>query len=127
MVIKPTIAGTLKNRIEVTADKIPTGWQVEKITVFENNNGLMTEIDKSIDPMEIGEQTALTIRMINNSPNPIKNLILSAISPDTTIVTEGRGPTSFSRQPDKVGFLPLPSLDPGKEVTYSLFLQAKTG
>lgn len=125
MVIKPTAAGTLKNRTEVTADKIPTGWQVEKITVFEINNGLVTEIDKSIDPMEIGEQTALTIRLINNSPNPIKNLILTAISPDTTVVTEGRGPTSFSRQPDKVGFLPLPSLEPGKEVTYSLFLQAK--
>lgn len=125
MVIKPTAAGTLKNRTEVTADKIPTGLQVEKITVFEINNGLVTEIDKSIDPMEIGEQTALTIRLINNSPNPIKNLILTAISPDTTVVTEGRGPTSFSRQPDKVGFLPLPSLEPGKEVTYSLFLQAK--
>ena len=125
MVIKPTIAGTLKNRTEVTADKIPTGWQVEKITIFENNNGLVAEIDKSIDPMEIGEQTALTLRLINNSPNPIKNLILSAISPDTTVVTEGRGPTNFSRQPDKVGFLPLPSLEPGKEVTYSLFLQAK--
>ena len=125
MVIKPTIAGTLKNRTEVTADKIPTGWQVEKITIFENNNGLAAEIDKSIDPMEIGEQTALTLRLINNSPNPIKNLILSAMSPDTTIVTEGRGPTNFSRQPDKVGFLPLPILEPGKEVTYSLFLQAK--
>ena len=125
MVIKPTIAGTLKNRTEVTADKIPTGWQVEKITIFENNNGLVAEIDKSIDPMEIGEQTALTLRLINNSPNPIKNLILSAMSPDTTIVTEGRGPTNFSRQPDKVGFLPLPILEPGKEVTYSLFLQAK--
>jgi uncharacterized repeat protein (TIGR01451 family) len=125
MVIKPTIAGTLKNRTEVTADKIPTGWQVEKITIFENNNGLAAEIDKSIDPMEIGEQTALTLRLINNSPNPIKNLILSAISPDTTVVTEGRGPTNFSRQPDKVGFLPLPILEPGKEVTYSLFLQAK--
>jgi hypothetical protein len=125
MVIRPTMAGTLKNRTEVTADKIPTGWQVEKITIFENNNGLVAEIDKSIDPMELGEQTALTLRLINNSPNPIKNLILSAISPDTTIVTEGRGPTNFSRQPDKVGFLPLPSLEPGKEVTYSLFLQAK--
>ena len=125
MVIKPIVAGTLKNRTEVTADKIPTGWQVEKITIFENNNGLVAEIDKSIDPMEIGEQTALTLRLINNSPNPIKNLILSAISPDTTVVTEGRGPTNFSRQPDKVGFLPLPSLEPGKEVTYSLFLQAK--
>ena len=125
MVIKPTIAGTLKNRTEVTADKIPTGWQVEKITIFENNNGLVAEIDKSIDPMELGEQTALTLRLINNSPNPIKNLILSAISPDTTVVTEGRGPTNFSRQPDKVGFLPLPILEPGKEVTYSLFLQAK--
>jgi uncharacterized repeat protein (TIGR01451 family) len=125
MVIKPTIAGTLKNRTEVTADKIPTGWQVEKITIFENNNGLVAEIDKSIDPMEIGEQTALTLRLINNSPNPIKNLILSAISPDTTVVTEGRGPTNFSRQPDKVGFLPLPILEPGKEITYSLFLQAK--
>lgn len=125
MVIKPTIAGTLKNRTEVTADKIPTGWQVEKITIFENNSGLVAEIDKSIDPMEIGEQTALTLRLINNSPNPIKNLILSAMSPDTTIVTEGRGPTNFSRQPDKVGFLPLPILEPGKEVTYSLFLQAK--
>lgn len=125
MVIKPTMAGTLKNRTEVTADKIPTGWQVEKITIFENNNGLVAEIDKSIDPMEIGEQTALTLRLINNSPNPIKNLILSAMSPDTTIVTEGRGPTNFSRQPDKVGFLPLPILEPGKEVTYSLFLQAK--
>ena len=125
MVIKPTIAGTLKNRTEVTADKIPTGWQVEKITIFENNNGLAAEIDKSIDPMEIGEQTALTLRLINNSQNPIKNLILSAISPDTTVVTEGRGPTNFSRQPDKVGFLPLPILEPGKEVTYSLFLQAK--
>ena len=125
MVIKPTIAGTLKNRTEVTADKIPTGWQVEKITIFENNNGLAAEIDKSIDPMELGEQTALTLRLINNSPNPIKNLILSAMSPDTTVVTEGRGPTNFSRQPDKVGFLPLPILEPGKEVTYSLFLQAK--
>ncbi|MBJ7305915.1 MAG: DUF11 domain-containing protein, partial [Gemmataceae bacterium] len=125
MVIKPTVAGTLKNRTEVTADKIPTGWQVEKITVFEINNGLVTEIDKSIDPMEIGEQTALTIRLINYGQNPIKNLILTAISPDTTVVTEGRGPTNFSRQPDKVGFLPLPSLEPGKEVTYSLFLQAK--
>jgi uncharacterized repeat protein (TIGR01451 family) len=124
MVIKPTMAGTLKNRTEVTADKIPTGWQVEKITIFENNNGLVAEIDKSIDPMEIGEQTALTLRLINNSPNPIKNLILSAMSPDTTIITEGRGPTNFSRQPDKVGFLPLPILEPGKEVTYSLFLQA---
>ena len=125
MVIKPTVAGTLKNRTEVTADKIPTGWQVEKITIFENNNGLAAEIDKSIDPMELGEQTALTLRLINNSPNPIKNLILSAMSPDTTVVTEGRGPTNFSRQPDKVGFLPLPILEPGKEVTYSLFLQAK--
>lgn len=125
MVIRPTIPGTLKNRTEVTADKIITGWQVEKVTIFENNNGLITEIDKSIDPMEIGEQTALTLRLINYSQNPIKNLILNAISPDTTVVTEGRGPTNFSRQPDKVGFLPLPSLDPGKEVTYSLFLQAK--
>jgi len=125
MVIRPTVAGTLKNRTEVTADKITTGWQVEKITLFENNNGLIAEIDKSIDPMEIGEQTALTLRLINNSPIPIKNLILSAVAPDTTVVTEGRGPTNFSRQPDKVGFLPLLNLEPGKEVTYSLFLQAK--
>lgn len=125
LVIRPTVPGTLKNRIEVVADKIATGWQVEKTTIFENNNGLVSEIDKSIDPLEIGEQTALTIRLINFSPNPVKNLSISAFAPDNTVVTEGRGPTNFSRQPDKVGFLPLVSLEPGKEVTYSLFLNAK--
>ncbi len=125
LVIRPSVPGTLKNRTEVVADKVTTGLQAEKVTLFENLMGLVTEIDKSIDPLEIGEQTALTIRFINLGSTPFKNLNISAFMPDDAVITEGKGPTSFSRQANKVGFLPLLNLDAGKEVTYSIFIQAK--
>ena len=128
MVLRANIAGTLKNRVEVVADKSQSGTQVEKVTIFEQPNALYLESDKSIDPIEEGEQTALTLRLVQPLESTLANVALEITIPPEVTLVDAKGPTVAEKTPGKVTFAALQKLEGKKEVSYQMTLSGrKTG
>jgi hypothetical protein len=110
----------LIQRVELTADKIGLGMQAEKITTFSGKDLLVIELDKTIDPIEIGEPASYTLRLINRSSNPITNPNLIVTMPEGFNQIEGKGPTQVNRNGAILTFGPLTKLEPGREAVYSI-------
>ena len=110
----------LIQRVELTADKIGLGMQAEKITTFSGKDLLVIELDKTIDPIEIGEPASYTLRLINRSSNPITNPNLIVTMPEGFNQIEGKGPTQVNRNGAILTFGPLAKLEPGREAVYSI-------
>lgn len=128
MVVRTPVAGTLKNRIEVVVDKSTTGTQVEKVTLFEQPMGLYLESDKSIDPIEEGEQTALTLKLIQPLAAASNNVVLEVTIPPELLLIDAKGPGPVDKGMGKVTFAPVVKLEGKKEASFNLTLSGrKTG
>ena len=121
LVMKANASGQLTQRVEGSADRISFGIQTEKTTIFSAKNPILLELDKSVDPSEVGEPVTFTIRIINKGNSVLINSGLIVTLPEGYIQTEGRGPTAATKNGNTIQFAPLQRLDPGREAIFTIF------
>jgi len=115
----------LIQRVELTADKMGLGLQAEKTTTFSGKDPVVIELDKSIDPVELGEPGTYTVRLINRGTATINNPGLVVTMPEGFGQVDGKGPTQASKNGNAISFGPLARLEPGREAVYSITATAK--
>ncbi len=115
----------LIQRVEMTADKLGLGLQAEKGTTFSGKDPVVLELDKSIDPIELGEPGTYTIRLINRGSTLVNNPGLVVTMPESFGQVDGRGPTQASKNGSTITFAPLTRLEPGREAVYSITATGK--
>lgn len=120
MTIRALRSGELKNRAEVVADRIATGFQLEKLTRFENPKGLMVELDKTNEPIGVGEQTTFRVRLLNHATQAYNGAVVTVTLPPEFLVLDARGQTAANRQGQMVIFAPIASLLPNQMPEFSV-------
>lgn len=94
-------------------------------TRFESANGPTVEIDKSADPLQVGQRATYTIRLINAGKLAFLRPSLIITVPMEMAVLGQRGPTTAAQKGQVVKFDPLSALEPGKEAVYTVEIEAK--
>lgn len=82
------------------------------------------QVADTVDPVELGRETAYEIRVINQGTKAAENIQLAAVLPEGMRLIGAEGPTAHSASGDEVLFEKLPRLAPKAEVTYRLRVQA---
>ncbi len=129
-VVRANTPMKLIQRVELTAEKLALGLQAEKTTTFSGKDPVVIELDKTIDPIELGEPATYTIRLINRGSTMVNNPGLIVTMPEGFSQADGRGPTAASKNGSTITFAPLARLEPGREAVYSITAigrQAGTG
>ena len=121
LVVRATKAGELISRAECIAEKLGQGIQGEKTTIFEQRRDLVVEIDKTVDPVEVGESATYTIKAINLGQAPINAPSLQVILPAEWRNASGKGAGIVATQiGTSLKFVNLPSLEPGREMQFQV-------
>ncbi len=123
MVIRSAKPGELTNVAEVRADHDLRARDAV-LTTFENPKTLAIEIEKNVDPVDVGREAIYTIRVLNPTGQGATNLALAIFVPEELRVIDARGPTQADKRQPKVTFASLPALGAGLETAYTLRVQA---
>ncbi len=94
-------------------------------TRFESASGPTVEIDKSGDPLDVGQRAVYTLRLLNPDRTAFLRPTLVITVPEEMAVLGQRGPTTAQRDGQTIRFDPLPALDAGQETTYTVEVEAK--
>jgi uncharacterized repeat protein (TIGR01451 family) len=115
--------GTLTNKVTARADRGLSA-QAEAVTEFEAALGLVVDVDKSGDPLEVGANGVYTLR-VRNLGNAAATLVtLTVIVPDEMQVTEAKGASAARTEGQRVNFEGLATLAPGGEAVYTVAVKA---
>src|SRR6185437_7435224 len=117
--------GLFGNGVQATADHDLSVKARAEATHFETPAGPAIEIDKSADPLEVGQKATYTIRLINPGKTAFLNPIVTVTVPEAMAVRAERGPTTAQREGQIIRFDPLPALDARAEVVYTVEVEAK--
>lgn len=121
LVVRATKPGELISRAECVAERLPQGIQAEKTTVFEQRKDLVVEIDKTVDPVEVGELATYTIKAINLGQSAIAAPSLQVQLPGDWRNASGRGAGVIATQiGSTLNFAGVGPLDPGREIQFQL-------
>ena len=126
LVIRANTAGDLKNRAIASADHgVTSGEAVSPQTHFETANGVIIEIDKDHDPVEVGQETSYIVRVWNGGPEAVNNLGTKISVPTAMqVVGTPSGRTAVEQSGQTIRFAPLSNLSPGEEAEYKLRVKA---
>jgi len=121
LVVRATKPGELRSRAECVAERLGQGIQAEKTTVFEQRNDLVLEIDKTVDPVEVGELATYTIKLINLGQIAINSPFLQLNLPGDWKNASGRGAGIIATQiGTNLNFGGLSSIEPGRELQFQI-------
>lgn len=122
LVVRATKAGELISRAECIAERIGTGIQGEKNTVFEQKKDLVIEIDKTVDPVEVGENATYTVKVVNLGSAPVAAAsTLQVTLPQEWKNISGRGSAGPATVVGStLTFAAIPALDPGREFQFQV-------
>jgi uncharacterized repeat protein (TIGR01451 family) len=76
------------------------------------------------DPVDVGQQTEYRVEVTNPGSLPAEAVQVVAVVPDEMRVLDAKGPASAKVVGQRVTFAPLPSLEPGQTVVYTIAVQA---
>lgn len=121
LVVRATKPGELISRAECVAERLSQGIQAEKTTVFEQRKDLVVEIDKTVDPVEVGELATYTIKVINLGQIAINTPSLQINLPGDWKNASGRGAGIIATQiGTNLNFGGLSSIEPGRELQFQI-------
>lgn len=121
LVVRATRAGELIGRAECVAERIGQGIQGEKTTVFEQRMDLVVEIDKTVDPVEVGEVATYTIKAINMGQGPTMGSVLQVGLPEDWKNVAGKGPgVAATQNGAMLIFGNIGPLEPGREIQFQV-------
>jgi uncharacterized repeat protein (TIGR01451 family) len=93
-----------------------------KVTV-EGLVALSFEIKAADGAVEVGNETAYDITVVNQGSKAAANVQVTAIVPPGLRATNGQGASRFVAQGDRVAFAPLPQLAPKAEAKFRIQVQ----
>jgi uncharacterized repeat protein (TIGR01451 family) len=125
VIVRASRPGRFGNMVQVQADHNLSAKSLAEETRFETASGPAVEIDKSADPLEVGQKGTYTIRLINPEKTAFLRPRLLVTVPGEMTVLGSRGPTTAQRDGQIVRFDPLPALDAGKEAIYTVEVEAR--
>ena len=121
LVVRATKPGELISRAECIAERLGTGIQGEKNTVFEQKKALVIEIDKTVDPVEVGENATYTIKVVNLGTAPVAASSLQVTLPQDWKNASGRGSSGVATVVGTtLTFAQVPAIDPGREYQFQV-------
>jgi uncharacterized repeat protein (TIGR01451 family) len=125
LVVRSPRSGKFANVAEVIAEQRKLSARDFTETRFETASGPVVEIDKSLDPLEVGQKATYTIRLINLGTAAVLHPSLIVTIPDELKVLAVRGPTTAPEPKGQmVHFDPLPALDPNAQKEYVVEVEA---
>ena len=124
LVVRAPKRGQFANVAEVTAEQRNVSAKDYTVTHFETATGPVVEIDKSNDPLEVGQKATYTIRLLNLGASAALHPSLTITVPEEMKVLGSRGPTTAQQNGQTVRFDPLPALDPRAEKDYAVEVEA---
>jgi uncharacterized repeat protein (TIGR01451 family) len=104
-------AGLFTNVTNASADR-GISKQSKTETRFDPAIGLAVEVDKSADPLEIGQEATYTIRTLNAGKADETNVVLAIKIPEGLTIVDFKGATQGSQEPGKIIFKPVAKLTP---------------
>ncbi len=125
LVVRAARPGRFGNMVRVTAEHDLSARAMADETHFEAAAGPTVEIDKSADPLDVGQKGVYTIRLINPEPTAFLRPRIVVTVPEELAFLGSRGPTTAQRDGQIVRFDPLTALEAGKEVTYTVEVEAR--
>jgi len=113
-------------RAEVIADRLPEGKQLEKLTKFYPPEGLMVEVDKLIEPVNVGDQTSFRVKLLNYGSQTYKGAIVTITLPTEMQLLSAQGMNGQSMiGPAPSGqtavFAPIATLAPNQEPSFQVY------
>jgi len=121
LVVRATMAGELISRAECIAERLGTGIQGEKNTVFEQKKDLVIEVDKTVDPVEVGENATYTIKVVNMGAAAVAASTLQVTLPQDWKNASGRGSSGTATvMGTALSFGQIPAIDPGREYQFQV-------
>jgi uncharacterized repeat protein (TIGR01451 family) len=120
VIVKGKERGRFRNVVTANGDH---GLVEQSVTVtrFVGSVGLELELEKSRDPIEVGAEGALTIRLINVGKESEKKVTATVTLPDALMILEAKG-AAVSGQ--KVTLRPIAELKPGEEPSVTIKFRA---
>jgi uncharacterized repeat protein (TIGR01451 family) len=108
MVLKTSNSGRLDHRVLVTADHLEQRADVQ--TEFEEATGLTSEVEGSVNVIEVGGKMTYRVRAINQGDAPAKNIGVTVVVPEQMMVLKDRLDATARVEGQRVTFAPLPAL-----------------
>ena len=122
LLAKASDMGRHKIRVEGSAD-MELSDAAEANLEVEGLAALLFTVADLSDPIEIGGQTTYEIRVVNQGSKAATGVKLAAQLPQGLRAVGGEGPTRELLGQGKVGFDPLPRLNPKAEVTFKVHVE----
>jgi uncharacterized repeat protein (TIGR01451 family) len=125
--LKSPAAGELCHQVMALADKGVKA-QARFCTVFSGVSALLLEMFDTEDPIPVGGATSYPISVRNTGTAAVTNLRFRAFIPDALVLTRAKAPVNHNLGEPVQGasvlvFDPLPTLEPGAQVDYIVFVQ----
>jgi uncharacterized repeat protein (TIGR01451 family) len=125
VVIRAARPGRYGNVVQAKADHDLSAKAVADETRFEAATGAAVEIDRSSPALPVGQKARYTIRLFNAGKQAFLNPRLIVTVSEELTAGNALGPTSGSPEGQSIRFDPLPVLEPGREVAYSIEVEAR--
>jgi uncharacterized repeat protein (TIGR01451 family) len=122
MVLETPNPGTLDHRVLVTADHLEQRSDVQ--TEFEEATGLTSEVEGSVNLVEVGGKMTYRIRAINQGDAAAKNIGLTVLVPEQMTVLKDKLEPTAQVEGQKVTFAPLPALAAKTRAEFVVEVQA---
>lgn len=94
-------------------------------TKVDGTASLVLEIVDLNDPIEVGAETGYEVRVRNDGSKAAGNVKITCELAKGVELISANGPTTAATADGKIGFEPLPSLEPGKTVVYRVQVKGK--
>jgi uncharacterized repeat protein (TIGR01451 family) len=120
--VQSTQPGEYKHIVDAFADR-GLREQAKVVTQFRNTESLSVEIDPDPEPVTVGQETTLSIRLENLGKRPENKVQLTIQIPPEMDLIEARGPGAHQAMAGAVRFPPVDSLQPGDALTAILRLK----
>ena len=121
---RPTIGGDMNVRATAKADCAPAVTAAARTTV-QTIAAIAMEVADRDDPVRVGEATVYRVTVRNQGSGPDRNVKVVATLPSQLAYVQSSGPTPGAVDGQRVTFDPLPRLDPGQSVTWTVEVRAE--
>ncbi|WP_166828899.1 DUF11 domain-containing protein [Thalassoroseus pseudoceratinae] len=115
--LKASALGEQEHLVSALTDQ-GTRAQSKFQTKVDGVAALVLEVSDQYDPVEVGADTYYEVVIRNEGTKAAANVMLACQLPNGVQLTNTDGPTQASKASDVVRFQPLPTLAPGKTVTF---------
>jgi uncharacterized repeat protein (TIGR01451 family) len=115
--------GRICNQVLATADHGLTK-QAEACTQFTGASALTLEVEDTMDPVEVGQETSYNVSVRNTGTDPVTRVQIVATVPEQMAVVRAAGASDHRKEGPKIIYEPL-TLSAGAQAQYRIDVKAE--